>query len=298
MPVDTLGTIARTANRRYRGPIEIPKKGGGFREAFDAQPALRQVQTRILDRILRAATLPPYLLGGVKGHNYVENAAWHAGSKVLLGEDIDSFYPSVTIGKVKHVFQHVFRFPPTVADILARLCTRNGVLVQGAVTSTDLANLVLYRTEPELEAAARDRGLRYSRFIDDIHVSTDRSLPNGQTQQFISVVRSALEREGFTPKRKKQFVATASDAMRVHGLNVNSTPSMPRKLRQQLRTEVFQLERRATTQPWDAQLEHRFIRLSSRVGHLKSINPGDARRLKSRLQQLATAHRVQLPTKL
>jgi hypothetical protein len=289
-----LEAIASTANRRYRGPIKIPKASGGHREIFDAHPTLKNLQRRILDRILRRATLPAYLLGGVKGHSYIENAARHAGSKVILGEDIDSFYPSVTVSKVRLVFQHVFRFPPVVAEMLARLCTRNGVLVQGAVTSTDLANLVLYRTEPALEAAAQNRGLRYSRFVDDMHISSERAIPAEEVQQLLTSMRSVLEREGFKPKRKKQFVATAANVMRVHGLNVNSTPSAPRQVRRRLRTEFYLFEKRVATQPWDAELELCFMSISSRVGHLKQTNQGDAHRLKLRLQQMSCARQCYL----
>lgn len=294
IPLDTLATVALTADKRYRGPIVVRKAGRKPRETFDALPSLRKVQQRILDRILRRAALPSYLLGGVKGRSYIDNAARHAGSRVLLGEDIDSFYPSVSVGKVQLIFQHVFRFPPLVAATLARLCTRNGVLVQGAVTSTDLANLALYRTEPELAAEAERRGLRYSRFIDDMHTSSNRICSSGEVQQFLSSMRRVLEREGFTPKRKKQFVATAGGSIRVHGLNVNAAPSTPPQVRQRLRNEMFLLERWAAMHAWDAQIERCFVRVSSLVGHLKQTNPGPARRLHDRLKQLAPLREVYL----
>lgn len=287
IPQDTLATIALTANKRYRGPIVIRKPGRKPRPTFDAHPALKKVQKRILDRILRRAKLPNYLLGGIKGCSYIDNAARHARSRVLLGEDIDSFYPSVTIGRVQLIFQHVFRFPPMVAETLARLCTRNGVLVQGAVTSTDLANLALYRLEPELEAAARRRGLRYTRYVDDIHASTDRARPPGDVQQFLAEMRRTLEREGFKPKRKKQFAVAGCKSLRVHGLNVNSKPSAPAATRRCIRNEVFLVERWAEMHPWDEKIERCFVRASSKVGHLKQTNAGEARRLQQRLKQLA-----------
>jgi hypothetical protein len=217
---------------------------------------------------------------------------------VLLGEDIDSFYPSVTLAKVRAVFQHVFRFPPDVAVLLARLCTRAGALPQGAVTSTDIANLVLYRTEPELNALAEKRGFRYSRFIDDMHASSDRHHPSAEIGALLGDMRGVLEREGFTPKRRKQFVATAGRRMRVHGLNVNSKASAPRVVRQKLKNEVFLLERWAEMQPWNSEIDRCFVRLASRVGQLKQTNPGESRRLKGRLHRLSEDRRAYLGTRL
>src|SRR6185312_4964746 len=102
-------------------------------------------------------------------------------------------------------------------------------------------------------------------------------------------MRACLERHGYRPKRKKQFVASASAPMHVHGLNVNNSASLPPQRRQRLRNEVFLLERWSKMQPWDTALEHAFLRLTARVGQLKRINAGEARRLKLRLNALASA---------
>jgi Reverse transcriptase (RNA-dependent DNA polymerase) len=294
VPETTLASVTLTASTLYRGPIIVRKAGRKPRQTYDALPALKNLHRRILDRILRHVVLPDYLLGGIKGCSYISNAARHSGSKILLGEDIDSFYPSISERRLQLIFQEVLQFPPLVSAVLARLCTREGVLVQGGVASTDLANLALYRTEPQLEEAARKRGLRYSRFIDDIHVSSVRARPEGDVQAFMAVMRRTLEREGFRPKRSKQFVAVAGKPMRVHGLNVNSMPSVPPAARQRLRNEVFLLERWAAMQPWDKPLEQCFLRLSSRVGHLKQTNLGDARRLQLRLKQLVPLRELYL----
>ncbi len=294
VPEPTLASVTLSAGRLYRGPIIVRKAGRKPRQTYGALPALKNLHRRILDRILRHVVVPDYLLGGIKGCSYINNAARHSGSKILLGEDIDSFYPSISEHRVQLIFQDVLQFPPLVSALLARLCTREGVLVQGGVASTDLANLALYRTEPQLEEAARKRGLRYSRFIDDIHVSCDQTRSEGDVQAFMAVIRRTLEREGFRPKRSKQFVAAAGKPMRIHGLNVNSTASVPPAMRQRLRNEVFLLERWAEMQPWNQTLEQCFLRLASRVGHLKQTNLGDARRLQLRLKQLVPLRELYL----
>jgi hypothetical protein len=102
-------------------------------------------------------------------------------------------------------------------------------------------------------------------------------------------MRACLERHGYRPKRKKQFVVSAGVPMHVHRLNVNDSASVPSDRRQQLRNEVFLLERWAQMQPWDDALERVFLRLSARIGQLRQTNAGDARRLKRRMNALLPA---------
>jgi hypothetical protein len=293
IPTERLRRVSLHANGRYRGPIIVKKSGRKERVTWAALPDLRSIQQRILDRILKRAHFPDYLHGGLTGRSYIGNARFHAGSKILFGQDVASFYPSISTGKIEAIFSHVFCFPKEVVSLLAILCCRNGELVQGGVASTHLANLALYKYEPVLEAELRAGGLKYSRFVDDIHVSAAHRLSAEQKTDVLSAMRNSLEHAGFAPKRKKQFVVTSANAMRVHGLNVNSTASMPSKRKQQLRNEVFLLERWTTMQAWDAQMERCYLSLCSRIGHLGQMNAGDARRLKNRLNQMSAFRSTQ-----
>jgi hypothetical protein len=257
------------------------------REVYAALPDLRDLQQRILDRIIKHATFPDYLYGGIRGRSYISNAQYHANSTILFGQDVSSFFPSISVMRIESIFAHVFRFPRVVAALLARLCCRAGELAQGGVASTHLANLALYTHEPELEAKLRARGLRYSRFVDDLHVSASRRLRPPEVTEVVRAMRHSLERQGFTPKRKKQFVTTSGSVMRVHALNVNVSVSSPARRRQKIRNEVFLLEKWTVMQSWDSAMERCYLSLCSKVGHLAQLNAGDARRLKSRLNGVA-----------
>jgi hypothetical protein len=284
-------TAART-DRLYEGPIVIRRPGRNPRSVFSASPRLRDIQQRILDRILRRVRYPAYLMGGLEGRSYIENARRHSATSVLFGQDVDAFYPSIPRERIRRIFLDVFHFAPEVASLLALLTSRKGELVQGGVASTHLANLALYRTEPELECRMRNEGLEYSRFVDDVHVSSRARLSDLARTRVVSAMRACLERHGYRPKRKKQFVASAGAPMQVHGLNVNSSASVPSRRRQHLRNEVFLLERWAQMQPWDGALERVFLRLSARIGQLQQINAGEARRLKHRLNTLLSARSI------
>jgi hypothetical protein len=292
VPTERLLRVYLRANRRYRGPVLVKKRGRKDRVAWAALPDLRAIQQRILDRIIKRAHFPDYLYGGLAGRSYIGNARFHAGSTILFGQDVASFYPSITVEKIAAIFSHVFCFPREVAAFLAVLCCRNGELVQGGVASTHLANLALYKYEPALEARLRADGLKYSRFVDDVYVSSTRELKAKMKTEVMSAMRNSMELAGFAPKRQKQFVVTAGSAMPVHGLNVNASVSLPPKRRRQLRNEVFLLERWTAMQAWDAPMERCYLSLCSRIGHLAQTNAGDARRLKSRLNQVSACRSI------
>jgi len=242
--------VARRADQLYRGPIVVRKRGKKPRDTFAPSASLLDLQNRILDRILKRARYPAYLMGGLPGRNYIQNAQQHAGAKIVFGQDVESFFPSVTRQRIESIFKHIFHFPPDVAALLAKLCSRHGSLVQGAPTSNHLGNLALYREEPAVEQHARINGFVYTRFVDDIHLSSCQKRSREFLTATVWAMRSALERLGHKPKRAKQFIATPRQAMRVHGLNVNSAASLPARRRQSLRNEVFLLERWSATEPW------------------------------------------------
>jgi hypothetical protein len=282
-----LVSMSRCSDDLYLRSIWIHKRGRKPRAVFPASPALRDIHQRILDRILRRAALPPYLMGGITGRSYIGNARVHSSAKVLLGGDVDAFYPSISTHRVECIFQDVFHFPSHIARLLAKLCTRRGELVQGGVASTHIANLALYRREPDLFKETQRQGLTYTRFVDDMHMSSQcRRAPRAVTRA-MTMMRQMMEREGFRPKRSKQFVARSSRPMQVHRLNVNSSASSPQSYRRSLRNELFLLEKWTTMQPWDAAMERAYLRISARVGQLKHLNPGVARSLRARLVALA-----------
>jgi RNA-directed DNA polymerase len=68
-----------------------------------------------------------------------------------------------------------FRFPSRVATVLAQTRCFNGTLPQGAATSPIIANLICRNLDRDLARLATNHGCRYTRYADDITISTKRS---------------------------------------------------------------------------------------------------------------------------
>jgi len=188
-------------------PFQVPKKNGGVREIRAPKPTLKAIQKRINSRIFSNCIFPTYLQGSIKDptntRDFVSNAAAHSKSKTVISADIENFYPSVQFGIVKEVFKYLFRFSDDVSNTLAQLTTLDGVLPQGAPTSSYLANLVFYNNEPKLFEEFSRSGFVYTRLIDDITVSSTALLDKQRKNWIIQKIAGLLANKGLTMHRGK-----------------------------------------------------------------------------------------------
>lgn len=274
--------IAALADRSYR---RVELEPGSTREVFCAKPKLKEIQSRIKFAILKRVSFPNYLTGSLKGRDYITNARLHSGARVLICEDVTKFFPSVSAEKVFDIWRHFFGFSDQVAELLTRLTTKAGSLPQGASTSSYLANLVLWREEPLLEAKLAEHGITYSRFVDDMSMSCKRNLKPEEIERVIADVYGMLRKNGLSAKRKKHEVFTSSERMIVTKVLVNAKPSWNSHRRAAVRTQVHALEQRVSSGETGAEL-YRFVdRTGNLVGQLGRFHKREAELLRQRVRR-------------
>ncbi|MDT7838968.1 reverse transcriptase family protein [Aquabacterium sp. OR-4] len=240
--VEYLQLLATQANSLYRLAKPIVKPDGSIRQPLDAKPPLKELHRRITERILLRVEYPPYLTGSLKGTEAKKNAEMHTGKCIVICEDIKSFFPSITPQAVNDVWRGFFGFPPPVASLLTSLTTKDGQLPQGAIPSSYLANLILWRHEPELHSQLAVQGITYSRYVDDISVSSAVFMSKAVQTEVIGRVYGMLAKVGLKPKRAKHETYSRSMRMVTTKLVVNKKPALPQKKRSQIRAAVHHLE--------------------------------------------------------
>ena len=229
VPEPLLHELSATADSRYRLASAVEKSDGSIRQTFDALPPLKDVHRRIKAQIFSQVEFPEYLTGSVKGQDYKTNAALHVGARILICEDISNFFPTTTVGIVFDIWRHFFGFADDVAECLSKLTSKDGVLPQGAIPSSYLANLAFWREEPRVQAHFSRKGLTYSRFVDDIAVSSTRFVTVEEKKSIIATVYGMLGGLGYKAKRRKHELRTSKDRMIVTKLLVNAKPSLVKK---------------------------------------------------------------------
>lgn len=118
-----------------------------------------------------------------------------------------------------------------------------GSLPQGAPTSPLLANLAVRELDDALLAIAGEHGLVYTRYADDIALSTKRKdFTREEAVAVIGKVLRAFEREGLRPHHAKTRIVPPGARKIVLGLMVDdSKPRLTREYRNKLRLHAHML---------------------------------------------------------
>ena len=276
-----LRELATKANNLWRA---VKPKQGSTRQTFDAYGPLKSIHERIKKNIFSNVSFPPYLQGSLKGCDYVTNAALHKGQQILICEDVKSFFPSVQFVYVHDVWIGLFGFSSEVADILTALTTKDGSLPQGGITSSYLANLVLWRKEPLLQAKLAAKGITYSRYVDDMSMSSKTYLDKATQSWVIAQVYGMLSFHGLKARRKKHDVFSASKPMIATKLIVNQKPSLPKRKRSNIRAQVKQLEQASLSSIPLEELKILANKASQSVGQLGRFHETEANVLRVRVK--------------
>lgn len=200
-----------------------------------------------------------------------EAARIHAGARWLIKTDIRRFFESISEVSVFRVFREI-GYQPLVAFELARLTTRlgrrNGLhslrwygrsdrygviqayqeprlghLPQGAPTSPMLANLVARALDDRVAAIATTYSLRYTRYADDICLSSmDSTFGRARAREVVAQTFRAMAPLGFSPNIAKTHIVPPGARKIVLGLLVDSErPRLTAKMRDTIRQHVYYL---------------------------------------------------------
>ena len=268
-----------------------PKSNGKLWQTYRIKPALKKIQNRILHEILREVEYPRYLQGSIKDkkhpRDYLTNCASHTLSRTLTTLDIESFFDSISYQKVFEMWKYFFKFPDDVSTVLTKLTTYKDFVPQGAMTSSYIANLIFWEFEPDLKEHLERRGFTYTRYVDDITISSKEYITQKDKYDITTIIYQMLLKCGVRPNRKKRKVASNSHRMQVHRVNVNSKkPTLPKMERNNIRAMVFQCEQRALIDRTTEDYHKFFHSVSGKVGKLKRLHSSQGTKLFERLNSI------------
>lgn len=176
----------------------------------------------------------PNVYGYVKGRNIKENADRHKGQRKILKTDISNFFPTINAVRIKMLFSEL-GVNSEIAKELASFLTIDDKLPLGLSTSPILTNSICFRLDIELSEIAKNCGAIYTRYADDMTFSSEVTVPN------VKDIEDIVVRHGFKLSHEKTRKSTIGQAHYVTGLSVSDrkAPHSPRKLKQDLRQELF-----------------------------------------------------------
>jgi retron-type reverse transcriptase len=237
LPGEELTALAGSARRRYRR-ILLPRPGRAPRAIDAPDEDLKEVQRRILRRMLVRVPVSRHAHGFVPGRSAVTAAREHAGRQWVVTFDLRDFFPSVKSAAVRAVAGELGLAGPDAGDFV-RLTTLGGRLPQGAPTSPALANLAFRRADARLAGLAETLGLAYTRYADDLAFSG-----GAEALRIAASVKKIVAADGFRLAAEKTRRMPRSARQEVCGLVVNDGVRLPREARRLLRAIVHDAARR------------------------------------------------------
>lgn len=279
-----LGFLASRAAGMY--PIHKIEGSGGTRKVtYNPSTPLKKMQQKIIKVILASVSFPQYLNGGVKRRSYRNDCQLHVGAKTVISLDIATFFESVTEQEVIRIWKRFFHFSPEVAELLTRLTTHEGRLPRGAPTSSYLANLVFWDIEPQISTSLRQRGVTYSRFVDDVSLSSTRYLKNEEISPILGQIYGMFASKGVKPNRNKQKVLYSNKgSVFVHNINVGGSISkMPKRVRKSISAEVHKLVRDVQQNGISKESLALTPHVVGNVSWMNQFHPGEAAELREKL---------------
>lgn len=226
--------------------LRLKKQRGGTRPISAPEPVLLEVQRVVLERALENAPLHPSAYAYRKNHSVLKCATQHTGARWLIKLDLHDFFGSVDEQQVYEAFLSL-HYSPLVSFELARLCTRVdlrghrygyhlarvkeryssipsyattlfGYLPQGAPTSGALANMSALAMDHEISNFSLANGLIYTRYSDDITLSTASELGRSEAKRIVRTLSQIVANHGHVIHNKKTRIVPPGARQVVLGL--------------------------------------------------------------------------------
>lgn len=251
------------------------KSGKGFREIVYAEDeTLQDVQKIIFEALSSIISFPKSVNGFVQKKSIVTNATPHLGKNLILKIDLKDFFNQFTIEMVKEVFIEV-KCTESIALLLAKVCTYEGTLVQGFVTSPIISNASFLAYDNKIQSFLDNKypHVVYTRYADDLTFSTDSSLPSYEEIESILVP--------FVVNKEKVITMRKGNKQYVTGLSISdsSSPRVPRRYKRNTRLLLYNLMKSSTKINSKEELNYikgEWYELKSRINYIRMVEKESA----------------------
>lgn len=270
-------TVVFSASRRYKR-FSLEKRTGGKREILHPARELKALQYWIARKILPCLPVHSAATAYEVGSSIRKNAAAHRQGRYLLRIDFADFFPSLRSGDVAALLADRAALLPEWweapdTDALCRIVCRDDRLTIGSVTSPSLANRLCMHLDERVTEYAREGGLVYTRYADDLFFSSNaQGRLSAVSADLEEVLRSLSYPGGLRINGEKTRNLSRRQRWRVTGVVITCDDglSVGRDLKRRLHAIVHQLP--------DATPEDRAW-LRGMLAHVSSVEPGFIDRL-------------------
>ncbi len=145
--------------------------------------------------------------------------------------DLEDFFPSIDAGRINSALRGQ-GYEEKAAEIAVNLVTIGGKLPIGLSTSPLLSNLIFLSTDLLLIEYAQEKGLSFTRYVDDLTFSG-----GDVTDRHAADIARILDDAGWSVNARKTAFMRRGGQQYVTGLYVGESdgPRIPRKVKRKMR---------------------------------------------------------------
>ena len=220
------------ARRRVK-KFEIQKRNGGSRVIHHPDKKLKTIQYWLIARIFESMPVHGSAAAYIRGRSILWNANRHRNGRYFVKIDFKDFFPSIYWRDLKPLVDtwHQNENPDweltdEAYDLIRLSCFfRNDSLAIGFPSSPIISNVVMFSIDTSIENIFSDKdkfgNLVYTRYADDIIVSTNKRNVSSEILRSISALIESSPSPKLSINRKKTRVSSsASGSAIVTGLRI------------------------------------------------------------------------------
>lgn len=276
LPSSYILQVANSASFQYK-TFKIPKKSGGQRSIHHPTKALKAMQRWCLAHIIEHLPISDYAFAYRKGISTLDNAKKHISSDYLLRIDLLNFFPSITEEDIRnYIDANPTLFPEwglEDKDLFCAFVCRFKRLTIGAPTSPSLSNALCRQMDIDLKRLADDYRVSYSRYADDLFLSTERPNVLKSVEKDVYELVSTIQLPSNLRINKKKTRHYSKKVRRkVTGIILTSDGgvSLGRELKRYIKSLIYKM---------DTLDEQERKRLAGYIAYCRSIEPDYINRL-------------------
>lgn len=210
----------------YYKRYTIPKQNGKKRVIHQASPELKTLQYWVKENILKLLPVSNSAFAYKTGDSIKKHALFHKNAYFIFHTDIENYFPSIhskmlTDILIKHQekLQIAGVWFDDICDIVSKICFRKDQLSIGTVSSPIISNIIAYNYDEEISSICEQSGYRYSRYADDIYISSNSYIPNSLQE----TITECLLKHGFIINKSKTWFKSKKSRRKVTGLLLTDT---------------------------------------------------------------------------
>ncbi len=252
-----LTSMADNTAEHYRS-FALKKKNGGIRRLHRVSQELQGEHKWILENILSKLEVSKFATAYIPGMSTKDNARPHIGNEILVKMDIEGFFDNISMMTVCNMLERETNYNKPVRVFLAKLCTLNNKLPQGASTSPTIANLVMKDADERIGRYCEENNIEFTRYSDDLSFSCNDSKMD--VKLLINTVKRVLKDYNLKINWNKLRILHKGDAHKITGIVCNEKLSIDNKYKKQIRQEVYYIEKYSVESHIIRMNDNKFIR--------------------------------------